>query len=294
VTSAAHAVPVVQTFHALGSVKRRHQGADDTSPRRRIATERRLGRDVDGVLATCSDEVDELLALGVPRERIGVAPCGVDAGLLRPDGPAEPRGRRHRIGVVARLVPRKGVDTAVEALGLLAASGRDDVELVVVGGGDPADPAQPERDRLQALAVQLGVADRVVFRGAVAHDRLPEVIRSLDALVCVPWYEPFGIVPLEAMACGVPVVGAAVGGLLDTVTHEVTGLHVPPRDPRAVAAALARLLEDPALAARLGASARRRVERTYTWERVAALTERFYARVQPAAAPAPGAVAAAL
>jgi glycosyltransferase involved in cell wall biosynthesis len=117
----------------------------------------------------------------------------------------------------------------------------------------------------------------VVFRGGVPHAELPSVLRSLDAVVCAPWYEPFGIVPLEAMACGVPVIGAAVGGLLDTVVDGVTGLLVPPRDPAAIAAAVERLLASPDLRRAMGRRARDRVEASYTWESAALLTEEAYA-----------------
>jgi glycosyltransferase involved in cell wall biosynthesis len=105
------------------------------------------------------------------------------------------------------------------------------------------------------------------------------LLRSADAVVCVPWYEPFGIVPLEAMACGVPVIASAVGGLVDTVVDGVTGLHVPPREPAAVAKATRRLLADPAYARALGAAGAERAKRRYSWERVAAATLDVYRQV---------------
>jgi glycosyltransferase involved in cell wall biosynthesis len=105
---------------------------------------------------------------------------------------------------------------------------------------------------------------------------MPGIFRSADAVVCAPWYEPFGIVPLEAMACGVPVVAAAVGGLRDTVVDHKTGLHVPPRDPEAIASALALLLGDSALRAELGAAGQQRASSRYSWDRVAAETEKAY------------------
>jgi glycosyltransferase involved in cell wall biosynthesis len=179
---------------------------------------------------------------------------------------------------VGRLVPRKGVDLVIRALPHLAAAGCDDVELLIVGGG--ADLGQldsdPEIRRLMALAAQLGVRDQVTLLGHVPRSEMPALFRSADAVVCAPWYEPFGIVPLEAMACGVPVVAAAVGGLRDTVVDGSTGIHVPPRDPEAIAAALARLLGDPALRDELGAAGQRRVRSRYSWERVAAETEKAY------------------
>ena len=273
-------LPVVETFHALGTVKRRHQKADDTSPVERRHLEPWVGQTADGVLATCSDEVTELLAMGVDPRRISIAPCGVDTELLNPIGPVAPRGRRFRIGVVGRLVPRKGVDLIIRALALLRADGWDDVELVIVGGGEPGPgETDPEVARLQGIAVEQGVADRVVFQGRVPHTELPDVIRSCDAIVCAPWYEPFGIVPLEAMACGIPVVGAAVGGLLDTIVDGSTGILVEPRDPQAIAAAVARLLSDPLLGRRLGLAGRKRAVELYTWDRVAALTEECYQTV---------------
>src|SRR5690606_9408897 len=113
-----------------------------------------------------------------------------------------------------------------------------------------------EARRLRALAEQVGVADRVDLRGRMGREEVAALLRSADALVCVPWYEPFGIVPLEAMACGVPVVASAVGGMIDTVVDGVTGVHVPPRDPERLAEALTALLDDAGAArrARYGAA----------------------------------------
>jgi glycosyltransferase involved in cell wall biosynthesis len=176
------------------------------------------------------------------------------------------------------MVPRKGMGLAISALGLLAASGRDDLELVVVGGpGGPDDlVGDAEARRLMELADSCGVRDRVEFRGQVPQAQLPPVLRSLDAVVCAPWYEPFGITALEAMACEVPVIAAAVGGLIDTVVDQVTGLHVPPRDPAAIASAMAQILDHPEQAAALGRAGRRRVRSLYSWDRVATQTARIY------------------
>lgn len=275
---AGYRIPVVQTFHALGTVKRRHQGVEDTSPLERHWLEPRVGRAADRIIATCPDEVFELKAMDIDTGKVSIAPCGVDLGLFSADGPAESRPRRHRILSVGRLVPRKGVDLVIRALPLLAAEGYGDVELLIVGGG--ADPgaleSDPEVRRLLTLASELGVADRVTLRGQVPRGDMPATFRSADAVVCAPWYEPFGIVPLEAMACGVPVVAAAVGGLRDTVVDHRTGLHVPPRDPEAIASALALLLGDPALRAELGAAGQQRARSRYSWDRVAAETEKAY------------------
>ncbi|MCU1511251.1 MAG: glycosyl transferase [Arthrobacter sp.] len=284
--SGAH-VPVVQTFHALGTVKRRHQGAEDTSPLERQWLEPSVGRSVDRIIATCSDEVFELKAMGIDTARISVAPCGVDLELFSGAGAAEPRRRAHRILSVGRLVPRKGVDLVIEALPALRDAGFDVELLIVGGGGDAAAVAgDAEARRLLDVATALGVHERVAFRGQVPRGAMPAIFRSADAVVCTPWYEPFGIVPLEAMACGVPVVAAAVGGLRDTVVDQWTGLHVPPKDPAAITAALAALLADPGLRRALGAGGEARARARYSWARVAAETERAYLQTMAASADA--------
>jgi glycosyltransferase involved in cell wall biosynthesis len=273
-------VPVVQTFHALGTVKRRHQGSDDTSPPQRRWLEPAVGRAADRIIATCSDEVFELKAMGIDTAKISIAPCGVDLDLFAGFGAAEPRPRNHRILSVGRLVPRKGVDLVIRALPLLREAGFDDVELLIVGGGGGAAAlgADPEARRLSELAVELGVDHQVTLRGQVPREDMPGILRSADVVVCAPWYEPFGIVPLEAMACGVPVVAAAVGGLTDTVVDRATGLHVPPRDPAAIAVAVAEILSDPELRSELGRAGRQRARSRYSWDRVAAETEKAYRR----------------
>jgi len=267
-------IPVVQTFHALGVVKRRHQGAKDTSPPTRRREEATLAREADRIVATCSDEVFELVRIGADLRRVAVVPCGVDLGMFRPDGPAAPRpSGAARLLVVSRLVERKGIGDVIAAMARLPG-----VELVVAGGPPAAELAGiPEAARLAALAERVGVAGRVRLLGRVGRCDLPALYRSADLVVNVPWYEPFGIVPLEAMACGVPVVVSAVGGLVDTVVDDVTGIHVPPRRPGLLAAAVAALLADPERRATLAATGARRARRRYGWDRIAGSTLEVYA-----------------
>jgi D-inositol-3-phosphate glycosyltransferase len=277
----AHDAPVVHTYHALGTVKRRQQGARDTSPPERIAHERDVAAGAARIVATCSDEVFELLRMGADRRRITVIPCGVDLRRFTPDGPAEPRSPGvARIVVASRLVERKGIGNVVTALAHVPGA-----ELHVAGGPDAAAlDADPEARRLRALAAEHGVSERVHLRGRVDRAKLPALLRSADVVVCAPWYEPFGIVPLEAMACGVPVVATAVGGMIDSVVHERTGLHVPPRDPAALAAALRKLLGAADLRQVFGHAGRRRAERLYGFPRIAAATEAVYEEVLDARA----------
>jgi type III pantothenate kinase len=281
-------IPVVHTFHALGVVKRRYQGDADTSPAERLDVERAIVADADRIVATCTDEAFELMRLGADRGKVHVVPCGVDLGLFTPDGGAEPRGAAHRIVYAGRLVERKGIGNVISALQAVP-----DCELVVAGGPEASGlDADPEARRLRALARRHGVDDRVVLRGRVEREALPGLLRSADALVTVPWYEPFGITPLEAMACGVPVVASAVGGMIDTIVDGVTGRHVPPRDPARLAAVLNDLLGDAAARARQGRAGVRRTRQLYDWDRVALGTldvyEQLVARRRRGAAAAGG------
>jgi glycosyltransferase involved in cell wall biosynthesis len=267
-------LPVVHTFHALGTVKRRFQGRADTSPPERVRIERMIGKRATRILATCSDEVFELAEMGVPRVSVSVVPCGVDVKQFTPSGPVAAKRLPRRIVSVGRLVPRKGFRTAIEALPALP-----DTELVIVGGPARGKLAEdPEARLLMACAEELGVGDRVHLAGQVSRMAMPALLRSADVVACVPHYEPFGIVPLEAMACGTPVVAAAVGGFIDTVVDGVTGTHVPTRRPRTFAAAARRLLEDDVLNLSYGLAGRDRVLARYSWDRVALDTVGVYQR----------------
>ncbi|MEV1290195.1 glycosyltransferase [Micromonospora sp. NPDC049679] len=269
-------VPVVQTYHALGTVKRRHQGAMDTSPPRRIGYERALGRAVDRVVAQSQDEVRELLDLGVPRARLVVVPSGVNDAAFTPEGPAVERDPdRPRILSVGRLVARKGFQDVISAMRLVP-----DAECVVVGGPPPGRLADdPQARWLRALAEQCQVANRVHLVGAVPREEMPRWYRSADVLAAAPWYEPFGLTPLEAMACGVPVVGTGVGGLNDTVVDGLTGDLVAPRDPRALGIALRRLLGDRVRRFAYATAALDRARQCYTWKRAAAQLGAVYVAV---------------
>jgi glycosyltransferase involved in cell wall biosynthesis len=270
------AVPVVLTYHALGTVKRRHQGSQDTSPRQRIGYERALGRGVDRVIAQCRDELRELLRMRVPRSQITLVPPGIDTTRFTPNGPAVPReSSRPRILSVGRLVERKGFADLIRAMRAVPAA-----ECVVIGGL-PAErlKADPYARRLRKLAAASGVADRVRLVGAVPREDMPTWYRSADVLVAAPWYEPFGLTPLEAMACGVPVVASAVGGLADTVVDRVTGDLVPPRDPVALGVALRALLGDRVRRLSYASAAVDRAASCYSWRRAAAQVAAVYATI---------------
>jgi D-inositol-3-phosphate glycosyltransferase len=273
-------VPVVQTFHALGSVKQRHQGDRDTSPAGRIRMERAIARAVAKVVATCSEEVFELARLGVQRRQITVVPCGVDLEQFTDRGPVAPRTGRPRILTVGRLVERKGFDVLIRSLAAVPGA-----ELLIAGGPPAAElDADAEACRLLAVAEQCGVSDRVHLLGAVSRADMPALMRSADVIACAPWYEPFGMVAVEAMACGIPVVASAVGGLTDTVIDGVTGVLVPPHSPDRMAGALRTLLGDRSLQLSFRSAALDRARSRYAWDRIAVETQRVYTEVTAHAA----------
>ncbi|WP_407554604.1 glycosyltransferase [Streptomyces sp. Pv4-95] len=266
-------LPLAHTYHALGTVKRRYRQDVDTSPRTRIIHEVEVGEGCDQVIATCRDEVTELERMGLPPRKISVVPCGVDTDVFTPEGPVADRSSyRPLLLQLGRLVPRKGAAIAVAALARLP-----EAELVIAGGPPVEDiDKDPEVQRLRVLSRAAGVTERVHFAGGVPYEDVPALLRAADVVLCPGDYEPFGMVPLEAMACGTPVVATAVGGQLDTVVDTVSGLLVPPGDPSALAHAIGELLADPEHRAACGVAGRRRVLARYGWDTVAAATETVY------------------
>jgi hypothetical protein len=155
--------------------------------------------------------------------------------------------------------------------------------LVIVGGNaeQPTPEATPEIGRLAEIARGAGVLDRIVFTGRRRREALGSLYRAANVFVTTPWYEPFGITPVEAMACGVPVIGSAVGGIKYTVVNGRTGFLVPPRDPEALAEKLAHLQRNPDLARAMGREGQRRARQLFTWRRVASQLLDFYHSVAP-------------
>ncbi len=286
-------VPVVQIFHALGKTKQRHQGAADTSPEERIGVEIEVVRAAERLIAQCPSEREELVNdYGAPPDKVAVIPSAVNTETFRPLPREEARrliepelgiGPEDEVVVyVGRMLPRKDVRNVVRAFASLvrtrSGAGRPVPKLLLVGGEtvEPDPVATPEIGVLQGMAADLGVTDRVRFTGNRQQDVLHRYYGAADVVVTTPWYEPFGLTPLEGMACGRPVVGSAVGGITFTVQDGVTGFLVPPRDPEALATRLGDLLDRPGLRDRMGDAARVRVERSFTWPTVASRTAALY------------------
>lgn len=267
-------IPVLQTFHSLGITERRHLGLTDENPSERAHLEELVARGATHVIATTSDEVFDLVRLGSPRSRTTMVPCGVDVKQFTPEGPKSKRTAPHRLLCVGRLVEQKGFDVAIAALVSLP-----DTELLVAGG-PPSSGLQTDDVAvgLQKLAERLGVADRVKLLGRVPQQVLPKLMRSADALICTPRYEPFGIAALEAMACGVPVVATPVGGLRDTVIDGLTGHRVPVDNPIQTARVVRHLLDNAKEGALFARAGRARACESYSWDHIGAEVVRTYGR----------------
>ena len=263
-------IPVVQSFHELGEIE---AGGGKPS---RSGYERALGRAVDRVVAQTQDEVRGLVRIGVPRARLTVVPAGVDSVRFSPEGPVADRDpERPRILSVGKLVECKGFGDVIQAMRYVP-----DAEVVVVGGPSADQlPADPGARTLRALAARLHVDDRFRLIGRVPSADMPRWYRSADLLVAAPWQQQFEPSALEAMACGVPVVGTAVGGLSDTVVDGLTGELVPARDPQALGGALRRLVNDKVRRFAYATAALDRARQAYSWKRVAAQIGSVYATV---------------
>ncbi len=243
---------VVQTFHALGT------GQED-----RTRVERMIAKQAGWVLATSSDEVLALTRLGMPRARASVVSGGVDPAKFTADGEIARRTARQRIVSVCG----PGADVLITALAALP-----DTELVLAGRLTPEHAR-----RLRETAERAGVAGRMRTAGWVPRAHMPALLRSADIVVCAPRSDPSGLVPLEAMACGVSVVAASVGVLTETVIDGVTGSLVSPGNPKELVGAVRRLLADASARETFSVAARDRVLARYSWDRVAVDCARAYA-----------------
>jgi D-inositol-3-phosphate glycosyltransferase len=284
-------IPFVVTFHALGHIRKIHQGAFDHFPAERIDIETRIVREADKIIAECPQDREDLVKYyGAEPCKISVVPCGFSAAEFSPVNKQE---ARKIIGVekdcqlllqLGRMVPRKGVDNVVSSMVYLKQLAPTSRLLIVGGETDSPDiSSTPEIARLQKLATDLGVLDRVIFAGRKGRDLLKYYYSAADLFITTPWYEPFGITPLEAMACGTPVVGANVGGIKYSVADGKTGFLVPPRDPAALAAKVAFLLSNQDLLQRMSAQALARVNALFTWKKVANMLSSIYDEFQQAA-----------
>jgi phosphoheptose isomerase len=281
-------IPFVVTFHALGRVRRLYQGTADHFPDERFAVEDRVVQEADRVIAECPQDREDLLRLyNANPERISVIPCGFDPNEL---WAIDKIRARLTLGLppdefivlqLGRMVPRKGVDNVIRAFACLQKQCSKPIRLLIVGGeADQPDPQlTPEIGRLQAIAQELGIASQLTFLGRRGREVLKYFYSAADVFVTTPWYEPFGITPIESMACGTPVIGANVGGIKFTVKEGETGYLVPPNEPEILADRLLYLLNHPQLMSLLGQQAIRRSQEYFTWQKVTTAVAAVYEEV---------------
>ena len=262
-------VPHVAMFHTLGEVKNRAR-ATEHEPASRIEAERRIARSADRIVVASAHEQHLLTALyGADAERIAIVPCGIDLELF---APMEKEFARRKLGLkdgervilfVGRIEPLKGIDILISAAAQLH---EDENFIVLIVGGDAR--AAAEIEQLRAQAERLGIDHHISFEGAVEHSRLPLYYNAADVCVVPSYYESFGLVAVESMACGTPVVASRVGGLTTTVQDGETGYLIPWRCPEPFAERLELLLDNDELRASFGRAGREAVER-FRWANVA-------------------------
>jgi D-inositol-3-phosphate glycosyltransferase len=266
--------PHVVMFHTLAEAKNRHH-MSEREPRYRIAGERVVARGADRIICGSDSERETLIdEYGVSPNRLSVVPCGVDVDRFRPLDMVQSRimlGLDPDVPVllfIGRIEPLKGIDVLIRAVSQLEGK----FQLLVVGG-DEKDAMRT--GELQALARELGVAGKVVFADAVPHDDLPRYYSAASICVVPSYYESFGMVALEAMACAVPVIASRVGGLKETVQDGRTGYLIPWRCPEPFAERLDLLLTNEPLRRSLGEEARQ-VAQGYAWPLIAEQVESVY------------------
>jgi D-inositol-3-phosphate glycosyltransferase len=285
---AALGLPFVITFHALGRVRRQYQGKADGFPDDRLDAEMRIVREADGIVAECPQDKEDLVRFyEADPSRIREIPCGFDPHEL---WPVNKRAAAREIGLpgdewtvlqLGRMVPRKGVDTAIRGFAGMLRLQDIPARMLIVGGAcrQPDEATTPEIGRLRSIARDEGILDRVTFCGRRSRDELKYYYSAASVFVSTPWYEPFGITPVESMACGTPVIGSRVGGIKHTVVDGETGYLVEPNDSQAIAERLVELHRDPRRLEQFRRQAIQRVNSLFTWRKVSEALASFYESV---------------
>jgi D-inositol-3-phosphate glycosyltransferase len=285
--------PIVQMFHTLGHMKNSvASNPQEWEPERRIEGEGEVMAHADRLVAATPLERAQMVWLyGADASKIAVVPCGVDLDLFRRIPQDEAKKRlglplsRCVILYVGRIEPLKGIDTLLRAIALLTPEmpcWRDEMSVVIIGGapGAGAEQVNSELARLERLRSELGIEDLVTFLGAKDQDTLTYYYSAAETVVMPSHYESFGMVALEAMACGTPVVASKVGGLAFSVQDGQTGFLVPEREAEPLADKIRLLLKDPDLRQRLGSQAAQWARR-YGWPTITNQTVELYEQVQP-------------
>jgi glycosyltransferase involved in cell wall biosynthesis len=282
-------IQLVHTYHSLGAVKYRSIDNLPAIADIRLRVEKQILEESDCVVATSPQEQEHMRELVSTLGNIEVIPCGTDTSnfylMLKTEA-------RERLGFdphdkivlyVGRFDPRKGIETAVRAFAKmqpeLDAFRSEKFKLVIVGGSSHDRTDGIERARIEQIVREEGISEQVVFAGQIGHDLLPLYYSAADVCVIPSHYEPFGLVAIEAMACGTPVVASNVGGLKFTVLPEETGLLVPPKDVAGFATAIQRILGDEVWARKLRRQASANVNQRFSWNGVGIQLSDLYRRM---------------
>ncbi len=281
-------IPFAITFHALGRIRRQFQGANDRFPRQRELIEEEIARMADGLIAECPQDREDLVRLyDADPAKITIVPCGANLQHFHPIDQLLARQilnlNKHdrTILVVGRMVPRKGIDTVIESLSVLKDKYDTRASLIVVGGeSDRPDPKKtPEIGRLQKIARKLRVHKQINWAGRHGPENLKYYYNAADIFVSTPWYEPFGLTPVESMACGTPVIGSNVGGIKYSVVDGKTGYLVPACDPETLAERLIEIFNNRKLLQYFSENGLERVKYYFTWPKVANAMVNLYEKI---------------
>lgn len=273
----------VHTYHSLGAVKYQAVTTIPLIASTRLATEKKVLESASRIVATSPQEKEHMRSLVSTKGNIDIIPCGTD---IRRFGAISRQDARAKLGIdseskvvfyVGRFDERKGIETLVRAVNLSQLRGN--VQLIIGGGSRPGQSDGIERDRIEGIVNELGMRDFTTFPGRLGDDILPAYYAAADVCVVPSHYEPFGLVAIEAMASGTPVVASDVGGLQFTVMPEETGLLCPPQDEVAFATAIDRILTNPDWQRQLGKHARQRVEKMFSWDGVASQLGELYTQL---------------
>lgn len=290
-------VKQIHTYHSLGAVKYQSISAIPMIAKTRLATEKLCLETAERIVATSPQEKDHMRSLVSTHGSIDIIPCGTDT---RRFGHISRIEARRALGLdqdakivlyVGRFDRRKGIETLVRAVGQSQLKDQN-LKLIIGGGSRPGQSDGAERERIEGIVNELGLQDITMFPGRLGVDNLHLYYAAADVSVVPSHYEPFGLVAIEAMASGTPVVASDVGGLQFTVIPEITGLLAPAKDDAAFAKAIDRILADPNWRDQLGQAGRDRVEKMFSWDGVAAQLGKVYQQVLKVPTKAPAAAIA--
>lgn len=278
-------IQLVHTYHSLGAVKYQSLVEIPQVANTRLKIEREILERANCIVATSPQEQETLRSLVSTRGQIEVIPCGTDTTNFRLTSKTQARtklkldSREKVILYVGRFDERKGIETLVRAFALLKEQDLKNIKLMIVGGSSANMPDGIERDRIENIVNELGLKDSTIFVGRIGHDVLPLYYTAADVCVIPSHYEPFGLVAIEAMACGVPVVASNVGGLKFTIIPEETGLLVEPKDVEAFAEGIQRILFDDLWVRKMRKQASANVNQRFSWTGVAIHLSELYRHV---------------